>query len=312
MKRVETALQRVTFAGAYLEALEHDGKVWAVVKRVCENPGIDTQAQQRKLTSTPWAGTAIIAVPSRGGDQETFCVDLDSLPMWLATTHVSKVRADVRERLVVYQREARQVLADHFFGRTGAMTAQPAMLQLQRAFDRLADLEASRQEDRTNLLLMKQEQLGTRQQIGDLASITRHAQEDARVLQRVVHGLTDRMAVGHQDGRFGEQQAARVTSLIGDVAAGRGVAWQAVNCEVRKLHGIPQGGAGRIRPLRETKAAPDKDFGAQNRPLRPKPGQHPAGAALGARGGGQARAGPDLAGERNPPPRNGGGQTGLW
>jgi hypothetical protein len=44
-------------------------------------------------------------------------IDLDALPMWLATIESSRVAEPAREKLVRYQREAAAVLRDHFLGR---------------------------------------------------------------------------------------------------------------------------------------------------------------------------------------------------
>lgn len=117
MTETKTGLALIPFHGAAIEAVRDEaGKPWVVLKRLCQNLGIDDEAQRQKLTSLPWAGTLIIKVPSRGGEQATFCIDLPTLPLWLATIHPNKVREDAREVLVPYQRECSQVLHDHFFG----------------------------------------------------------------------------------------------------------------------------------------------------------------------------------------------------
>jgi hypothetical protein len=55
------------------------------VRRVCEALGIDPDSQRNKLKNCQWAVTAIITATARDGkNHETFCIDLESLPMWLA------------------------------------------------------------------------------------------------------------------------------------------------------------------------------------------------------------------------------------
>lgn len=113
-----STLELVPFMGHQLEAVEHDGKIWAVVKRICQNLGIDDRSQREKLSSLPWAtGVIITSVAADGKGREQFCVDLDTLPMWLATIHPGKVAAHAREALERYQQHCKQVLADHFLGR---------------------------------------------------------------------------------------------------------------------------------------------------------------------------------------------------
>jgi len=65
-----------------------------VVKRVCENLGIDHGAQQERLRRKDWATVGLI--PTVIGDQayEVFCLDLESLPMWLATIDANRVKPE--------------------------------------------------------------------------------------------------------------------------------------------------------------------------------------------------------------------------
>jgi hypothetical protein len=51
-----------------------------------------------------------------GREQRMFSVHLDTVPMWLATIETGRVRPEVREKLVRYQKEAARVLAEHFMG----------------------------------------------------------------------------------------------------------------------------------------------------------------------------------------------------
>ena len=107
------ALARIPFRGDILEATG-DGE-WAVVKRICGNLGIASQSQSAKLKKKAWATTAmIVAVAEDGKSREVFCVHRDSFAMWLATIELSKVRPEIREKLVAYQREAADVLAAPF------------------------------------------------------------------------------------------------------------------------------------------------------------------------------------------------------
>lgn len=128
MKKPEpevTSLIPIPFHGGVIEAVQdQQGKPWVVLKRICDNLGIADQPQAAKLKSQPWAGTTMIVVPSPGGMQPTFCIDLDTLLMWLATIHASKVRAAARPTLVAYQKEVMQVLRNHFLGDGSAELAE--------------------------------------------------------------------------------------------------------------------------------------------------------------------------------------------
>jgi hypothetical protein len=107
----------VQFHGDRIQATRAGERVWVVVKRVCEALGIDHDSQRKRLLRTPWAVTAMMtATGPDGKNYEVACLDLDALPMWLATIEVSRVRPEAREKLIAYQRECARVLRDHFFG----------------------------------------------------------------------------------------------------------------------------------------------------------------------------------------------------
>lgn len=101
-----------------LEAGKADGKVWVVVRRVCGMLDIDDEGQRQRLDRTPRATTCVMkAVSEDGKIREVFCIDLDSVPMWLATINASRVAPHLRGTLVLFQREAAKVLRDHFLGK---------------------------------------------------------------------------------------------------------------------------------------------------------------------------------------------------
>lgn len=108
---------KVHFHGDTIEAIPGDGTAWVVVRRVCEALGIDTDSQRKKLRTMPWAVTVMnTATGPDGKNYQSFCIDLDSLPMWLATIQPSRVRPEIRPKLERYQKECARVLRDHFFG----------------------------------------------------------------------------------------------------------------------------------------------------------------------------------------------------
>lgn len=121
-----TAMVSVDFYGDRLEAVERDGKVWASLRRFCENLGLDLATQMRKLKGKAWAvmGEMTMTGPD-GKSYTTTVISLDTLPGWLFSIDARKVAEHLREKLARYQREAAKVLADHFFGRAPTAPAVP-------------------------------------------------------------------------------------------------------------------------------------------------------------------------------------------
>ena len=133
------ALVPFDFHGDALSCIEQDGRLWVAVKPVCEALGIDNKGQQAKLSAKTWATMEIIStVGADAKAREMLCLDLDSLPMWLATIEPARVREAARPKLELYQKECARVLRDHFFGRRAAAPADP-MAQIAQILARLVE-----------------------------------------------------------------------------------------------------------------------------------------------------------------------------
>ncbi|WP_434042711.1 phage antirepressor N-terminal domain-containing protein [Sorangium cellulosum] len=141
----DSAIVKFTFHGDVLDVVPGDGAVRVAIRQVCEGLGVDFSRQLRKLKEDPAATVDIMSTVAEDGRiREVACIDIRSLPLWLATIHPSKVKPEVRAKLVAYKRECAEVLADHFLGRRagdileesrGAAAAVPSLLQ------RIEDLE---------------------------------------------------------------------------------------------------------------------------------------------------------------------------
>lgn len=123
---------KVVFDGDELEAVRDGETAWVVLNRVCDVLGIKVQPQATKLRATQWATTTmIVGVAADGKRRAQLCLDVDTLAGWLFTINPTKVRAELRDKLVRYQRECARVLRDRFFGRPVA-AAMPMFQQLER------------------------------------------------------------------------------------------------------------------------------------------------------------------------------------
>ena len=113
-----TQMIKVQFSAGDLWAIREDGEVWCPLAAACQALGVDEDTQRHKIQDTPWATWKVI-MTSRPGDNQArklFCVNLETLPMWLATIDSGRVDPAIQDKLVAYQREAAKVLRDHFFG----------------------------------------------------------------------------------------------------------------------------------------------------------------------------------------------------
>lgn len=168
------AMVRFNFHGDTIDVVPEAGRAWVVVRRVCEVLGVDESSQRVKLKTKSWATAAFItAVAEDGKIREQFCIDLESLPMWLATIEPARVAERIRPKLVDYQRDAARVLADHFLGKRVADLPKLLEQQAERQAAAFKDVLAARDRDADRLRAENYE-LRTNQDNG----IIQHAQVD--------------------------------------------------------------------------------------------------------------------------------------
>jgi hypothetical protein len=110
-----------------------DGRIWISVRRVSEALGIDAKSQRERLQQEPWVVGGLLPLTAANGlTYSTYCIDLDCLPMWLATITSSRVAPHVRPKLQRYQTECARVLASHFFGRPTLLSPHPWSIRFRQ------------------------------------------------------------------------------------------------------------------------------------------------------------------------------------
>lgn len=133
-------LQLIPFHGDHLAAVEQDGRIFVSVKKACRSIGVDHATQLKKLKGKHWAGVVTLTIPDdQGRPQSHAMIDLDTLPMWLASISITAVDPDIRPKLIRYQQEAKQVLADHFLYKK--RTTDAAVIPAPNYMDTGVDLE---------------------------------------------------------------------------------------------------------------------------------------------------------------------------
>ncbi len=139
-----------------------DESVYIVFNRVCDALGFKRWSQARRIQahSVLSTGFVTLTIETEGGPQEAQCLKLELLPLWLAGVQASKVKEELREKLVRYQTEAAGVLWQAFKGQIlvnepmGHVVDDAAIQQLQqiaemgRAIVRMAEqqIELQRQQ----------------------------------------------------------------------------------------------------------------------------------------------------------------------
>lgn len=117
----ERKFEMIPFHNTQLEAVRDGADVWVSLRRMCEAIGLSADAQRIKVLKKPWAVTAMKAATGADGKvYEAFCLHIDSVPMWLATIEPGRVSAAARPMLILFQKEAAEVLRNHFMPQRAA------------------------------------------------------------------------------------------------------------------------------------------------------------------------------------------------
>lgn len=109
----------VAFYGDQIDTVTTpDGEHHIVLSRLCQPFSLDVKSQAEKIKDLAWATWGIFPVVAADGKvREQFCLSLRSVAGWLFTLNAGKVSLRHREKLVIYQRECANVLADHLEGK---------------------------------------------------------------------------------------------------------------------------------------------------------------------------------------------------
>lgn len=111
----ESQLITVPFHGNQLFIATHNDQPYAPMKPIVEGMGLDWRSQASKFRSNKdrW-GVVLITTPTNGSDQDAICLPLRKLPGWLMTLQPSRIKPEIREKVVMYQNECDDALWDYW------------------------------------------------------------------------------------------------------------------------------------------------------------------------------------------------------
>ena len=131
----------VTFYDDTLVAVQQpDGTIFAHFARLCDNLGMNRPSAARRVQQHEvlQEGFVTLHVVTDGGVQAVQCLRVDLVPLWLAAISAKRVKPELRDKVVRYQREAAQVLWQAFRPRVMAhepASSSTALGELQRIAD---------------------------------------------------------------------------------------------------------------------------------------------------------------------------------
>ena len=108
-----------------------DGVVYVPVKRLCEHLGIDHNRQTSKLQKDARFNCRHMSATGNDGKYyKMLCLPLDEIEGWLLSISANKVRPDLRDKLVRYQKECFDVLNAYW---TKGAAINPRLMTLDKA-----------------------------------------------------------------------------------------------------------------------------------------------------------------------------------
>lgn len=152
----ELEIKRVPFMGTeFMAARDADGQIWAGVRWMCDGIGLSKGQMQRERIRIQEDGVLSkgernFVLPTKGGNQETLCLKLDFVPLWLAKISITPTMEtetpELADRLMEYQLKAKDVLAAAFVPQTYAAASK----ELQAIF--MLDARTMKHEERITAL----------------------------------------------------------------------------------------------------------------------------------------------------------------
>lgn len=138
----ELEVRKVPFMGTELMAArDNDGQIWAGVRWMCDGIGLSqgqSKSERLKIQNDKVLakGGRNFVLPTKGGQQNTLCLKLDYVPLWLAkiaiTPKMERETPELAATLEQYQLKAKDVLAAAFLPQSKQHPATPAPVE-QRA-----------------------------------------------------------------------------------------------------------------------------------------------------------------------------------
>ena len=140
---MKNEIREIRFDGKEIITTQMNGKIYVAVKSVCDN--LEMNANQFKnqkdkinIDELLKGGRKFAPLMTNGGIQEVMMLELDYLPIWLAKINPSRFSDELKEKLMLYQLKAKDILADEFLGKR--KKEQPRLIEPVSTIQRNRDL----------------------------------------------------------------------------------------------------------------------------------------------------------------------------
>ncbi len=118
----ELITKEIEFYGGKIVSIIKNEKIYVSVKSVCENLKMtegQMKNQRNKIQNDELLklGLKFVPVDTGFGIKEILMIELDYLPIWLAKINPARFDESLKQKLMIYQLRAKDVLAEAFLGK---------------------------------------------------------------------------------------------------------------------------------------------------------------------------------------------------
>lgn len=115
---MKTQIASVSFHSHALTVITHNTQQLVAMRPIVEAIGLDWKSQYNRIQRHPVLSTSVVMMTTQllGDSQrrELLCLPLELLNGWLFGVSTNRAAAEIRETLIMYQRECYQALADYW------------------------------------------------------------------------------------------------------------------------------------------------------------------------------------------------------
>lgn len=111
-------LNMIEFYGSQLICIHSGREPMIAIKPICEGVGIDWSSQYQKIKNDPILSSVMVIITTTGADGKCYkmaCLPLGYLNGWLLGIDTNRVKPEIKENLIQYQKECYKVLSDYWF-----------------------------------------------------------------------------------------------------------------------------------------------------------------------------------------------------
>ncbi len=105
--------------GVNIITVYEEGQIWVALKPIAEALGLDWSGQRAKLNRLKEEGMGISPYPvkTNGGKQKMLFIRLEDLPIYLYSINISKVKPEIKPKLLKFKRETAEVIRNYWMNK---------------------------------------------------------------------------------------------------------------------------------------------------------------------------------------------------